>query len=242
MNIMAILWKEWIAFKSKIISNTLGMLVSPLLYLVAFGWGLGTAVSVNGANYIQFVLPGIIAMNTMTSGFSIIAADINMSRSYLKTFEAIMTAPVRMSTYTLARISANVLRVLYGSILVIIISFLFNTKLNVNWYFFLVIILNSFVFSTLGFIAGIVIESHADISKVSTFIITPMSFLCGTFFPVEKFPLVLQKVFEALPLTQTVKALRSGFSFPGSWKVLAVFFVYIAVLLPLAIHLCKKTE
>jgi ABC-type multidrug transport system permease subunit len=238
----AVFWKEWTAFRSVFFSATASMIVGPLLYLLAFGWGLGQSVSLGGTDYMTFVLPGIIAMSTMTSGFTVIAADINMSRSYLKTFEAVMASPIGMGAYVIARISANVLRCLYAAILIVLVSFLFKSRLTLNGYFFLMLLLNSYVFSTIGFIAGILIESHAGISKVSSFVITPMSFLCGAFFPLEKFPVIMQKAIAFLPLTVTVNALRGGVRAVDSFIPPLVLAAYLAVLLPLAVFFCKRSE
>jgi ABC-type polysaccharide/polyol phosphate export permease len=238
----AIIGREWIQFKNRWISITAGALVGPLLYLTAFGWGLRGAITVNGADYIGFLIPGIIAMNAMTGGFGIIANDINLSRNYMKTFEAVMIAPVRMSLYTLARVTANTLRSLYGSALIIAVSLCFHASPAIDGYFIMVLILNCYVFSFLGFIAGILITSHPDMAKVSNFVITPMSFLCGTFFPLEKFPPPLRMIFQALPLTQAVKGLRTGFAGSGSLVPPLILAAYIAVLCPLSIRLCVRSE
>jgi ABC-type polysaccharide/polyol phosphate export permease len=237
----AILWREWIGFKNKWLSISLSALVSPLLYLVAFGWGLGDSFSINNTPYGSFIMPGIIAMNAMTNGFSVIANDINMSRIYQKTFEAVMTSPVKMPVYVIARISAHVLRCLYAAFLIVLLSFAFRAHIGLDWYFITVLVLNCYVFSAIGFIAGILIDSHGDIAKVSSFAVTPMAFLCGTFFPLEKFPPGLKTFFSILPLSQTVNALRNGFALAG-WLPLLALAVYLAALLPLAIRLCAKAE
>jgi ABC-type polysaccharide/polyol phosphate export permease len=242
MQFGAILWKESLDFKSKFISISLSTIMGPLLYLIAFGWGLGDSLQVNGGRYIVFVMPGIIAMNAMTNGFGVIANDLNMARIYLKTFEALMTSPVKMSLYTIARITANVLRSLYGATLLFLLSLVFNAPLKIDWFFILVLVLNCYVFSTIGFIAGILVQSHADMAKLSNFVITPMSFLCGTFFPLEKFPMLLGSIFKVLPLTQAVRALREGFTTPESFIAPLVLAAYIAVLMPVAIHLCGRAE
>ncbi|GHV83790.1 transport permease protein [Spirochaetia bacterium] len=238
----AILWKEYVEFKSKIISITLSALVGPLLYLIAFGWGLGQAMLVNGVPYTAFVMPGILAMNGMTQGFGTIANDINMSRMYQKTFEAVMISPISMPIYTTAKITANVMRSLYSALLIIIVSFLFNAHLKIDFYFCLLLVLNCAVFSAIGFIAGILIDSHADMAKVSNFIITPMSFLCGTFFPLDKFPLPLRHVFNILPLTQTVSGMRNGITSHNSLLPPAALLIWLMILVPLAVYLCKKAE
>jgi ABC-type multidrug transport system permease subunit len=241
MMVGAIFWREWIGFRNKALSNTLSSLVSPLLYLVAFGWGLGDALTVQGMSYTSFVMPGILAMGTMISAFSIIANDVNMARIYSKTFEAVMISPVRMPAYVLARLSAHVLRCLYQAALIVLLSFLFRARIRIDGYFALVLILNCYVFSALGFLAGILINTHADVAKVSAFVITPMSFLCGTFFPLEKFPAALRVFVSFLPLSQTVTALRQGFAAAG-WTPLLVLALWLAALFLPAVHFCEKAE
>ena len=59
MKFGAVLWKEWVIFKRKFISTTLGSIVGPLLYLIAFGWGVGKSVTMEGVSYMAFVIPGI---------------------------------------------------------------------------------------------------------------------------------------------------------------------------------------
>ncbi|MDR0382675.1 MAG: ABC transporter permease [Spirochaetaceae bacterium] len=236
----AILWKEWALFRRRFADITLSALTGPLLYLVAFGWGLGGAFQADGIPYTSFVMPGIIAMNGMTQGFTVIANDINMSRVYQKTFEAVMISPVSMPVFTLARITANVLRCLYNAALIIAASFLFSANLRLDWYFLLLLALNCAVFSAIGFIAGLLVDSHADMAKVSNFIITPMSFLCGTFFPLERFPPLLQKIIGFLPLSQAVTGMRAGAK-AGPVPLLALL-AWLALLLPAAITLCKRSE
>jgi ABC-type multidrug transport system permease subunit len=236
----AILWREWTLFRRRIADITLSALTGPLLYLVAFGWGLGGAFLADGIPYTAFVMPGIIAMNGMTQGFTVIANDLNMSRVYQKTFEAVMISPVSMPVFTLARITANVLRCLYSAALIIMASFLFSAGLRLDWYFLLLLALNCAVFSAIGFIAGLIVDSHADMAKVSNFIITPMSFLCGTFFPLERFPPLLQKTIGFLPLSQAVRGMRAGTE-AGPVPLLALL-AWLALLLPAAIALCNRAE
>ena len=71
------------------------------------------------------------------------------------------------------------------------------------------VMLNCLVFSAVGFIAGIVINSHQEMNRFSSFIITPMSFLCGTFFSLDKMPAIIKNFILVLPLTHTSIALRS---------------------------------
>lgn len=242
MKFMAIIWKDWTIFKRKFFSTSIGMIVGPLLYLIAFGWGLGDSVQMNGVSYIAFVIPGLVAMNSMTNSYSPIANDINISRIYGQTFESTMTAPINMGVYTTARITAGALRGMYGAALILALSCLFQTDLRIDVYFVLILVLNCFVFSSIGFIAGILINSHADMAKVSNFVITPMSFLCGTFFPLDRFPPVLRPVINMLPLSIAVRGMREGMQADGALTRILVMGLYLTVLMSAAVHLCRKAE
>lgn len=242
MKFWAVLWKEWVIFKKKFISTSIGMIVGPLLYLIAFGWGLGDSVRMNGVSYIVFVIPGLVAMNSMTNSYSPVANDINISRIYGQTFDATMTAPIHMGVYTIARIIAGAVRGLYGAALIILLSFLFRTGLRVDGSFLLVLLMNCLVFSAIGFITGIVINSHTDMAKISNFVITPMSFLCGTFFPLERFPALVRPVVNLLPLSITVNGLRGEFYGGTVWAGAAMMLLYFVLLVFAAVRLCRKAE
>jgi ABC-2 type transport system permease protein len=242
MTFTAVIWKDWIVFRNKIVSNTLSALIGPLLYLIAFGWGIGDRLTVDGISYIAFVIPGIAAMNAMGICFGTCANGVNIARLYDKTFEAEMMSPIRTLTYTLAKILIGTLRGLYGAVLILAASFLFDHSLIVTPYFILVMTLNCCAFSAIGFIAGLKINSHADMAKVSNFIITPMSFLCGTLFPLTRFPAPIRLVFEFLPLSQAVIGLRGGPAAFKSWIPPVALAAWCAVMLGVAVKICRRTE
>ena len=242
MTFMAVIWKDWIVFRNKIVSNTLSAIIGPLLYLLAFGWGIGGRLTVDGMSYIAFVIPGIAAMNAMSISFGKTAISINIARLYDKTFEAEMMSPVRPLTFTIAKITFGALRGMYGAVLILVASLLFERGLSITPYFALVMALNCCVFSAIGFIAGLAINSHADVAKVNSFIITPMSLLCGTLFPLTRFPNPVRVVFEFLPLSQAVKGLRGGYAAPGSWIPPLALAVWCGVMLVVAVKVCRRAE
>jgi ABC-type multidrug transport system permease subunit len=237
MRFKAILFKEWVIFKNTFASTTLGMAVGPLLYLIAFGWGLSGQMG----GYAGFVVPGVIAMNSMSVSFGYIANDINLARTYMKTFEAVMISPVSMAGYAVSRILVNTLRSLYSVALICLAAWAFGSAPKVDLYFALIVALNCLVFSAIGFIAGILVNTHAGMAKITNFVITPMSFLCGTFFPLDRFPRWLGGALSALPLTQAVNALRDGYSVRGAGPALCLA-AYVALLVPSAVILCKRAE
>jgi ABC-2 type transport system permease protein len=242
MRVMSILWYESIIFKRRFWSITLGMMVSPILYLIAFGWGLG-ATTVNGMSYLSFVIPGIIAMSSMTNSYSTVANNINIARTYDKTFEEFMIAPLNMRSYAFGKILASALRGMYSAVLIVLLCLIFKAGVKFDLYTAGIIVLNCLVFSAMGFIVGILIESHMGMSKFQNFVMTPMSFLCGTFFPLESMPVVLKQIIWILPLSQTSIALRrDSVLFINSWLHPLILVVYFVVLTAIGIRLCKKAE
>lgn len=238
-----ILWQELIIFKRKFWSTTIGAMVSPTLYLIAFGWGLGSGMQVEGKSYMNFVIPGIIAMNTMVVSFSNTANSINISRIYYKTFEEFMVAPLNMTVYALGKIIAGAFYGAYSAFLIISIVSIFGSGLTITPYFLSIALLNCFVFSAGGFLAGLMINSHSDMSKFNNFVITPMSFLCGTFFPIDKMPSGIKYFIHMLPLTHTSIALRStGEDMVNMLLHMAVLLLYFAVLFIAGSRYCKNVE
>lgn len=238
-----ILWQEFVVFKRKFVGTTISFLISPILYLVAFGWGLGSGVSIDGVSYMAYIIPGIIGMNTMMTSFSNTANNINISRIFYKTFEDYMISPINMTIYALGKIIAGACYGIYSATLIIVMVTIFTSDLVITPYFILISLLNCFVFSSMGFLIGLLVNSHSDMAKFTSFVITPMSFLCGTFFPIDKMPEVLRFIIYLLPLTHTNIAMRSSGETSAQMALHAgVLVAYLITLFVLgAIH-CKKVE
>ncbi|WP_373898669.1 ABC transporter permease [Haloimpatiens sp. FM7315] len=239
----SILWQEYVLFRRKFFTITSSALVAPILYCIAFGWGLNDRVKVNGGSYMSFIIPGIIALTTMTSSYNNTANSINISRIFYKTFESYMIAPITMSSYAFAKIVAGALIGMYSGFLIVLVSLIFKAKLKITLYFVSIVFINCLVFSALGFTIGVIIKSHTDMSKFSNFVITPMSFLCGTFFSLDKLPYMLSKIVKILPLSQTSIALRSkGETFEEMFIHILILMIYFILFYVIGIKKCTKAE
>ena len=73
-------WIDMCFVRHNILSILVTCLVSPLLYLVAFGYGLGQGMTVEGFDYISFMIPGVIALSTLTSCFSTVSTKVMTGR------------------------------------------------------------------------------------------------------------------------------------------------------------------
>ncbi|WP_352420218.1 ABC transporter permease [Proteiniborus sp.] len=209
MEVLTVMWREFIFFKRRIGKITSSALMNPILYLIAFGWGLGRDVTIEGATYMHFIIPGIIALSTMNTSFNAVAMRINISKLHEKSFEYYLTSPVRMPLMALGHILSGALRGIYATVLIVLVSYVFGIKININGYFLLICFLNSFLFSAFGYGAALSIDSHYDMNRFTTYIMTPMSFLCGTFFSLNNLPLAIKKIINILPLSHASVSLRS---------------------------------
>jgi len=205
---LAIYLRELLILKKKFFRQMASMSVGPLLYLVAFGLGMGQGVQVEGRSYIEFLIPGLIAMSSMTQAFAI-ASEINIARFYWRIFEEFQAAPIRNIAYVTGEVLAGITRALLSVAVIILIALISGVALSYNVFFWLAVILNSFLFASLAVCLAMVVKSHADQALLTNFFITPMAFLGGTFFPVERMPPWAQEVLHFLPLTHAAKAIRS---------------------------------
>lgn len=237
---LTVFWGDWLDLRVRLLQVASSGLISPLIYILAFGLGLGSAMDVAmkppaGDNYLQFILPGMVALSSMTISFGGTTFSICGERLYSKTFEETLLMPVHPLALFLGKMLAGMLRGLMTSASVILISLLVTG----NWrflspLFLILLVLNCAVFSGLGVIVGLNVKSLEGVGLLNNFLIVPMSFLGATFFDPATLPTVLKVVVYLLPLTYTSTGLRAAVYLP-----LAQFPWYsIPVLLLVAIALC----
>lgn len=228
MIITTVLWREWLFFKRRFWQITGSALVSPLLYLIAFGWGMGAGVVIKGHTYIEFIIPGIVALSTMNTSFNAVTIRILMSRLHEKSFELYLLAPVNMPLFATGQIIAGALRGMYAGILILLISLLFGVNLIIGPSFIMLMLLNSATFAAFGYASAMMIESHYDMTRFTTFVITPMTFLCGTFFSLDKMPFIVKELIYVLPLTHASLGMReAAFGQSFGFTSMGILGIYI---------------
>jgi ABC-type polysaccharide/polyol phosphate export permease len=228
--------------KKKFFRQAASMSVSPLLYIIAFGYGLGKDMRVHDHSYIEFLIPGLAAMSSMTQSFAI-ASEINIARFYWRIFEEFQSAPIRNIAYVTGEVLAGVTRALLSVAIIVVISLLFGITLSFNAYFWLSIILNGFVFASLAVCLAMLVKSHSDQALLTNFFITPMAFLGGTFFPVDRMPGPVRDILGMLPLTYATKAVRSA-AFGLAVDPFSLFFLFAtgSVLFVLAFYAVNRAK
>jgi ABC-2 type transport system permease protein len=164
-----------------------------------------------GGNYLEFMLPGMVALSSMTVSFTGAVFSICGERLFSKTFEELLLLPVHPLALHAGKMLAGILRGLLTSVSVILVAVLFTQKLVfLHPLFLLVIILNSAVFAGMGVIVGLNVKSLESVGLYTNFLITPMSFLGATFFDPASLPVALKGIVYLLPLTYASIGLRAA--------------------------------
>ena len=240
-DVCTVMWRDWTVLKRRLKKFIFSRLVTPVLYLTAFGWGLGRNINIDGGSYLDFLVPGIIALNTMNVSY-MSATTVHAEKIYHKSLEEYLLAPISPLAYVAGKISSAIIRAGISTALILCVAFLFGAGLNFLSNvervaeFFVVIILNSIIFSGVGFCAALRVQTFEELAQVNTYILMPMSFLCGTFFSVERLPEGLKFFIELLPLTHTGELLRNGFNFFS----LMILIFYAAILIFFSCREFKK--
>ena len=242
-DIWTVFWREWLVLRRRLGRFILTRMVSPVLYLIAFGWGLGRSIQVGQGSYLDFIVPGIIALNSMNISFNSVGSPLNMSQLYHKTLEEYLIAPIGSLSFVIGKVLAGALRGLISSVLIIVLAYAFGANLIINTWFLLALVLNCLVFASMALVAAMTMNSHEDMANFNTYVLLPMSFLCATFFIPDHLPAALSWIIQILPLTHASFALRA-IGTGGAVPVFSLIMmgVYSAVFIGIGVWLMEKVR
>ena len=228
MGIITVLWENWVEFRRDFYKITVAAMISPLMYLIIFGMGIQTTS--HGEPYLHFLIPGIVSMSTMTGSFSAIAQNMSVQRLYEKALDQVMVSPTPLWQFIAGQILGGSLRGLYAGGVILLLTLPIRTDLVFNALSVLILFLNGMVFSTIALTLSFLAKSYTDAPRYTAYIITPMSFLCNTFFSTDQMPNGFRQVISLLPLSQTSSMIRSiaNEEPPGAFGFI-VLLIYLAV-------------
>ncbi len=235
-----VFWGDWLDLRSRITQIASTGLISPLIYIFAFGLGLGSALDQTmkpaaGDSYLEFILPGMVALSSMTISFGGTTFSICGDRLFTKSFEELLLFPVHPLALYLGKVLAGIVRGMMTASSVLLVAILFTGKFFsfINPLFLLLLVLNCAVFAGLGVIVGLRVKSLESVGLYNNFLIVPMSFLGGTFFDPSTLPSILKVVVYCLPLTYTSTGLRAAAYLPLSqfpWYCFPILTLFAVVL------------
>ena len=207
MGIVTVLWEKWLEFKRDFLKITLSVVIAPVMYLIVFG--IGIKADIDGRPYLQYLIPGMAAMATMTGSFGAVAQNMSVQRLYERALDQVMISPTPLWQFLFGQIIGGGLRGLYAGSVIILITLPFQSGLRFTPLSFFIMLLNGMVFSTLALVLSFFAKSYSDAPRYNSYIIVPMSFLCNTFFSVDALPAGFRQLIGILPLSQTSGMMRS---------------------------------
>ncbi len=201
-------WGDLVYIKENIPEVLVSSLVGPLLYLLAFGFGIGGSVSSDPNAYLEFIVPGIVALTTLSATFSTVSMKVLIQRLFYMSFDELLLCPVHISAIVLGKCLSGIVRALLSCTLLVVVGHILSPGVSLDPMIFVVVLVSALMFSLLGLLAGMLTNKTQRLNMFSALVIVPMTFLCGTLFNVESLPSVASWVVYALPLTHVSELMR----------------------------------
>jgi lipooligosaccharide transport system permease protein len=191
--------------------NFLPSLLEPILYLLAFGYGLGGFIqNIGGQPYINFIAPALVAIAVMNGAFFECTFGSFVRMYYQKTFDAIVATPVSVEEVVAGELLWGATRATINATIVLIVIAVFG--LITSPLFLLVPLIAFFgglMFASIAMCFTALAPDIDFFNYPSFLFVTPMLFLSGTFFPLTSLPSAAQATAMAvLPLTHIVNIAR----------------------------------
>ena len=224
--------KETLRFLSVFSQTVLGPILTAILFLLVISLAIGKdRADVLGVPFIEFLAPGLIAMQFIQQAFSHSSSSLLMGK-IMGNIVDLIGAPLSAGEVTLSITLASVTR---GIVISIISTVIFNLMIGieVNNYliFFTYMFLGSFLMGAIGFICGQISFKFDHLASLTNFIIVPLSFLSGTFYTVERLPDLLNKISYWNPFFHIIDGFRYAFigNLDGSIKFGIIYLSFLSL-------------
>jgi lipooligosaccharide transport system permease protein len=211
-----------------------GHLADPMFYMLGLGFGLGALLpQVDGVRYINFLAGGTVCFSTMNSASfeALYSAFARMQMQ--RTWDAILNAPMTLDDVVFGEhLWAASKAFLSGSAILLVIWLLGLTHSPMSLWIIPITFLIGFCFAGMALVMTALSPSFDFFMFYMTLIMTPMSLLCGVFFPIGQLPEAMQALAQVLPLTHAVELVRPliyGEVPARGWLRVAVLFAYGAI-------------
>jgi lipooligosaccharide transport system permease protein len=241
--------RNLLVWRKLVIPSLIANIAEPLMWLVAFGYGMGALigdVTLDGAQvpYLLFLASGSICMSAMNAA-TFEALYSAFSRMHVqKTWDGIMNAPIRLEDVVLAEMLWAAFKSLFT--ITAILGVMMALGITQSWKILLAwpcLLFVGITFSCLALIFNALAKGYDFFTYYFTLFLTPMMFLSGVFFPSDQLPPWVRAIAEWLPLTQAIALVRPLFldRWPSQPLLhLGVLALYAGVAWAIALHFTRK--
>ncbi len=211
-----------------ILQSVVSPVISTSLYFVVFGAAIGSRISeINGISYGAFIVPGLIMLSLLTQSISNASFGIYFPK-FVGTIFELLSAPVSYLEIVVAYVGAAATKSVAIGLIILATAALF-VELHIEHPFWMVafLILTAVTFSLFGFIIGIWAANFEQLQLVPLLIVTPLTFLGGSFYSIDMLP----GIWRTITLFNPVVYLVSGFR----WAFFGISDVSVAVSLGMTV-------
>jgi ABC-2 type transport system permease protein len=220
--IRAIYLYEMARTRRTILQSIVAPVVTTSLYFVVFGAAIGTRIAeIEGVAYGAFIVPGLVMLMLLTQSVSNASFGIFMPR-FTGTFYEILSAPVSAFEIVLGYVgAASTKSIILGSVILTTAGLFVPLRIAHPGWMLAFLVLTAVTFSLLGFVIGVWADGFEQLQFVPLLVITPLTFLGGTFYSIH----VLPPVWQTVTLFNPVVYLVSGFR----WSFYEIADVHVGV-------------
>ncbi|HIF51160.1 MAG TPA: ABC transporter permease [Thiotrichaceae bacterium] len=210
--IKAIYLKEMARTGRTIMQSIASPVISTSLYFVVFGAAIGSRMgNIDGISYGAFIIPGLIMLSLLNESISNAAFGIYMPK-FTGTIYEVLSAPVSYIEILIGYVGAAASKSVALGILIILTASIFvDYEIEHPVYMFGFLVLTALTFSLFGFILGIWADSFEKLQIVPMMIVTPLTFLGGSFYSINMLPPVWQKLTLFNPVVYLISGFRWSF-------------------------------
>jgi ABC-2 type transport system permease protein len=186
--------------------------LSTALYFVVFGAAIGSRITdIDGVSYVAFIVPGLIMLTLLTQSVMNASFGIYFPR-FIGTIYELLSAPVSFLEIVIGYVGAAASKSIVLGLIILATSALF-VPLHIAHPFWMILflLLTSITFSLLGFIIGIWADGFEKLQIIPLLVITPLTFLGGTFYSTSVLPPLWQKIALGNPVVYLISGFRWSF-------------------------------
>ncbi|MGA9343361.1 MAG: ABC transporter permease [Rhodanobacteraceae bacterium] len=200
--------RTWRTLLQSIVSPVL----STSLYFVVFGTAIGSRMTaINGVSYGAFIVPGLIMLSLLTESISNASFGIFFPK-FSGTIYEILSAPVSVLEIVLGYVGAAASKSLILGLIILVTARVFVAfDISHPWWMIAFLVLTSLTFSLFGFIIGIWADGFEKLQLVPLLIVTPLTFLGGSFYSIKMLPPLWQKITLFNPVVYLISGFRWSF-------------------------------